>query len=93
MIAPGLSNVRGFGLEVEEIAAKVVYLADGDSGGDELVARLLREGVAPARVFQLPHGCALEDLIELEDYISAVNGLLASVFHEGPPSAALSLSG
>ena len=75
-VAPGLSNVRGFGLEVEEIAAKVVYLADGDSGGDELVARLLREGVAPARVFQLPHGCALEDLIELEDYISAVNGLL-----------------
>jgi len=78
-VAPGLSNVRGFGLKVEEIAAKVVYLADGDSGGDDLSARLLRQGVAPARVFQLPPGCALEDLIELEDYISAVNGLLAEM--------------
>lgn len=78
-IAPGLSNVRGFGLDVEEIAAKVVYLADGDSGGDELAARLLREGVAQERVFQLPSGCALEDLIRVEDYVNAINGLLTEM--------------
>lgn len=46
---------------------------------DRLATRLRREGVAPARVFQLPHGCALEDLIRVEDYIGAVNGLLADM--------------
>lgn len=75
-VAPGLSNVRRFGLDVEEIAAKVVYLADGDKGGDELVSRLVRDGVAPERVFQLPKGCAVEDLVNLEDYTRVVNRLL-----------------
>ena len=38
-VAPGLSNANGFGMRVEEVAAKVVYLLDGDSSTETPVAR------------------------------------------------------
>lgn len=75
-IAPGLANARAYGMRVEEVAAKVVYLADGDSGGDRLLKQLEDAEVSPRRLFQLPKGCAVEDLINADDYLSVVNGML-----------------
>lgn len=78
-VAPGLSNARTLGMRVEEVAAKVVYLADGDGGGDNLVKHLAQIGVRRSRIFQLPKGMAVEDLVPVEDYLAAVNGLLAEM--------------
>lgn len=75
-IAPGLANAHGSGIRVEEVAAKVVYLTDGDQGGRNHAVALKAEGVDSRRIFSLSEGCAVEDLIEREDYITAVNGFL-----------------
>jgi predicted ATP-dependent endonuclease of OLD family len=78
-VAPGLSNARAFGMRVEEVAAKVVYLADGDAGGNALVTHLRDLGVNKERVFSLPPGTAVEDLVMVDDYLKAVNDLLAEM--------------
>ena len=78
-VAPGLSNARTFGMRVEEVAAKVVHLADGDEGGKSLVTQLRSMGVHNERIFQLPSDTAVEDLVTIEDYLNAVNGLLAEM--------------
>lgn len=75
-VAQGLANAHTSGIRVEEVAAKVVYLVDGDEGGAAHVAQLVGAGVDRKRVFALPTGYAIEDLIEPEDYIAIVNGLL-----------------
>lgn len=77
-IAPGLSNAHAYGMNVEEIAAKVVYLSDGDSGGDKHKKALLGAGVDRSRIFQLPNGTATEDLIDRNQYIEVVNGMLGA---------------
>lgn len=77
-IAPGLSNAHAYDMEVEEVAAKVVYLADGDAGGDKHETALLKAGVEQDRIFRLPTGSATEDLIEREQYIEIVNQMLPS---------------
>ena len=41
-VAPGLANAHGSGIRVEEVAARVVYLTDGDRGGEEHKAALKR---------------------------------------------------
>jgi predicted ATP-dependent endonuclease of OLD family len=75
-IAPGLSNAHAYDMNVEEVAAKVVYLADGDPGGDTHQNALLKAGVAPDRIFRLPSGAATEDLIDSQQYIEIVNEML-----------------
>lgn len=77
-VAPGLANYHGSGLELEEVAAHVVYLVDGDDGGDAHQERLVGMGVRKDRVLQLPRGMAPEDLVDEELYLSVINGLLAS---------------
>lgn len=78
-VAPGLSNAHSYGLRVEEVAAKVVYLADGDAGGDDLLAQLKKDGVDASRMFQLPKGSAVEDLVHQGDFLNAVNDMLAEM--------------
>lgn len=75
-IAPGLSNAHAYDMRVEEVAAKVVYLADGDTGGDQHEDSLLKAGVEKSRVFRLPSGNATEDLIESDQYVEIVNEML-----------------
>ncbi|MGI8791764.1 MAG: AAA family ATPase [Acidimicrobiales bacterium] len=77
-IAPGLSNAHAYGMNVEEIAAKVVYLHDGDPGGDKHKKALLAAGVDQSRIFRLPNGAATEDLIDRGQYIEVVNGMLGT---------------
>lgn len=75
-VAPGLANAHGSGFRVEEVAAKVVYLTDGDAGGKEHEQALKRVGVEPSRIFRLPDGHAVEDLVHPDDYVEIVNGFL-----------------
>ncbi|NYI46184.1 putative ATP-dependent endonuclease of OLD family [Nocardioides aromaticivorans] len=75
-VAPGLANAHGSGIRVEEVAAKVVYLTDGDRGGDEHKAALKAVGVDGSRIYSLPTAHAVEDLINREDYVTVVNKFL-----------------
>ncbi|WP_323792204.1 hypothetical protein [Nocardioides sp.] len=75
-IAPGLSNAHAYGMHMEEIAAKVVYLTDGDGGGDKHRNALISAGVRKERVFHLPKGLASEDLIQHQQYVDVVTPML-----------------
>jgi predicted ATP-dependent endonuclease of OLD family len=75
-VAPGLANAHAFGMRIEEVAAKVVYLTDGDGGGAKHRKDLVDAGVSGDRIFQLRHGTAAEDLVNRDDYVTVVNGLL-----------------
>jgi len=75
-VAPGLSNANGFGMRVEEVAAKVVYLLDGDAGGEEYRRQLVKAEVDAARIFALPDGWASEDVINRNDFARIANTLL-----------------
>lgn len=75
-VAPGLANAHGSGMRVEEVAAKVVYLTDGDDGGREHENALAAVGVDRRRMFRLPNGFAVEDLIHRDDYVDVLNEFL-----------------
>lgn len=75
-VAPGLANAHGSGIRVEEVAARVVYLTDGDDGGAKHRASLAEVGVDGSRVFALPKAHAVEDLINRDDYLRVVNRFL-----------------
>lgn len=78
-VAPGLANAHGSGIRVEEVAAKVVYLTDGDDGGKAHEDALKDVGVDASRIFRLPKGYAVEDLVNRDDYISVVNSFLETM--------------
>jgi len=75
-VAPGLANAHGSGIRVEEVAAKVIYLTDGDGGGTQHESALTGAGVDASRIFHLPGGHAVEDLINRDDYVAVVNAFL-----------------
>jgi len=76
-VAPGLANYSGTGLELEETAARVVYLVDGDPGGDEKKRQLMEVlGIDENRIKQFPTGTALEDYVHIDTYLGLVNSLL-----------------
>ncbi len=75
-VAQGLANAHSSGIRVSEVAAKVVYLVDGDKGGVDHKKQLGDAGVDPKRIFALPEGQAVEDLIRPDDYRTAVNAFL-----------------
>lgn len=75
-VAPGLANAHGSGIRVEEVAAKVVYLTDGDKGGDDHKTALRAVDVDGSRIFSLPTAHAVEDLINRDDYLTVVNRFL-----------------
>ena len=75
-VAPGLSNAHAFGMDVEDIAAKVVYLTDGDGEGSTYRDQLRTAGVPDSRIFSLPDGFTSEDLVSRAYFIEVVNSLL-----------------
>lgn len=74
-VAPGLSNAHAFDMDVEDVAAKVVYLTDGDGAGAKYREQLKEAGVTASRVFQLPNEMASEDLVARTYFIEIVNTL------------------
>jgi predicted ATP-dependent endonuclease of OLD family len=77
-VAPGLANHHGSGLELEETAARVVYLLDGDGGGDEHRKRLTDLGIEKHRIFQFDENTAPEDYVDPDRYLEVVNALINS---------------
>lgn len=75
-VAPGIANYHGSGLELEEVAARVVYLVDGDRGGDDHRERLKSMGVPDARILQFEPPSAIEDFVHPDRYLALVNDLL-----------------
>lgn len=75
-VAPGIANYHGSGLELEEVAARVLYLVDGDAGGDDHKARLLDMGIPETRIKQLPKPKAAEDYVHPDVYLAMVNAFL-----------------
>ncbi|WP_161606020.1 AAA family ATPase [Microlunatus speluncae] len=80
-IAPGLANARAFNMDVEEVAAKVIYLTDGDGAGQDYHRALKQAGVSEERIHSLPEGMATEDLLDPGYYL----GVVASMLPPGAP--------
>lgn len=76
-IAPGLANYNGSGIELEETAARVVYLLDGDPGGDKNKTNLTDLGIHEDRVFQLEPNKAPEDYVDRDRYLEVINTFVA----------------
>jgi hypothetical protein len=79
-VAPGLSIVASAKMsELDSEAGRVAYIVDGDQGGRELVENLRLAGVSDDRIVKLVNGTTeleLEDLIDPELYVAAVNAEL-----------------
>jgi len=80
-VAPGLANVDAAAVrELDLVAARVAYVLDGDAAGDEKEKLLLEAGVPKARILRLGSRrstIVLEDLLDGEVYLAAVNEELA----------------
>ncbi|SHP72880.1 AAA family ATPase [Mycobacteroides abscessus] len=74
-IAPGISSFGGHASELEEAAAKVAYLLDGDQGGKDNLEQLVAIGVDRERILQLDEGMAAEDYVDPECYIETFQNL------------------
>lgn len=76
----GLSSASDRGLrELEQVAVRVCFLVDGDSGGTALQDRIQEQlKPRPARQKQLPEGMAVEDLMEPAAYLRAYNKVIAA---------------
>lgn len=77
-IVPGLANIHPQQLgDAEYAAIRVAYLLDGDEGGDQHAENLKKAMVPPERILRLPDGVALEDLVDTDAYLEALNGVLS----------------
>ncbi|GAB3409950.1 hypothetical protein GCM10027515_29620 [Schumannella luteola] len=77
-VVPGIAESRADGLELEDAAARVVWLLDGDDGGDIRRTQLLESGVREDRIFQYAAPKAVEDFVDRAIYVDMVNALLAT---------------
>ncbi|WP_406027314.1 AAA family ATPase [Nocardioides sp. NBC_00850] len=77
-VAPGIANYHGTGLELEEVAARVVYLVDGDEGGNKHLQRLREMEIPEDRIKQLPAPKAIEDFVHPDRYLAVVNAFFLS---------------
>ncbi|QYJ03112.1 AAA family ATPase [Nocardioides panacisoli] len=76
-VAPGLSHSQGHGLDVEEVAARVIYLTDGDKDGSDYLANLREREVPESRLKSLPKGNSIEDLLDRDFLLDVVDTLLS----------------
>jgi predicted ATP-dependent endonuclease of OLD family len=77
-IVPGLSKEHRDGIIVlDREAPRTAYLLDSDEGGDNLRGKLVRAGVSEDGIFHIPddeqRGLVIEDIIDAEVYVQAVN--------------------
>lgn len=75
-VAPGLANARGHDMDVEEVAARVIYLTDGDKAGLDYLAARRAVHVPESRLKSLPPGTSTEDLLDRDFLISVIDSLL-----------------
>lgn len=88
-VAPGIAVASKSDMErLDLVASRVAFLVDGDQAGAEWRTQLARAGVADARIRALPDGVALEDLLDRDFYLDAVDSFLRE--NERPNRQALS---
>lgn len=80
-VAPGLATVdRAGAADLDMVAARVAYVVDNDSGGRAIRKTLRKSGVPDERIVSVAmkgrETNALEDLLDAEQYLAAVNELL-----------------
>jgi predicted ATP-dependent endonuclease of OLD family len=75
-VAPGLAAANAFEMRVEEVAARVVYVTDGDDQGAKYAEQLVEAGIRSDHIFALPEGWASEDLVDRAVFVDVVNTLL-----------------
>ena len=87
-VVPGLAQLSRDGFRtIDSESDTTVYLTDGDDGGREIRRSLHRSGIPETRMFSLPTGVVLEDLVSSETLAAAVLEQLRRSGHE--PSAPL----
>lgn len=75
-IAPGLSEVPSEFLPMLDLeGARVVYLVDGDAGGESLIKRL-RVCNVPNHLIVRHKACGVENLLTTDDYWNAISALV-----------------
>ena len=73
-VVPGISQLSRDGIRsIDSESDAMVYLTDGDDGGRQLVKKLKRAGIPEERLFSLPKGLAIEDLIDESILIGAID--------------------
>ncbi|ROR91817.1 putative AbiEii toxin of type IV toxin-antitoxin system [Nocardioides aurantiacus] len=75
-VAPGLSHAQGHGFDVEEVAARVIYLTDGDKAGSAYLTVLRARDVPEARLKSLPRGTSIEDLLDRDFLLEVIDAVL-----------------
>jgi hypothetical protein len=76
-VAPGIAVASKADMQRLDLAAsRVAFLVDGDDAGREWEAQLTTAGVEESRIRQLPKGVALEDLLDRDFYLDAVEKFL-----------------
>lgn len=76
-VAPGLATVDAVAVrDLDLVAARVTYVLDGDQAGDDKEVLLIAAGVPKTRILRLGSRrsrIVLEDLLDADVYLSAVN--------------------
>ncbi|WP_343487893.1 AAA family ATPase [Allomuricauda sp. d1] len=73
-VAPGIATVsQEKAKDFEFEAAKLIYLADGDQGGDSIKKKLIEAGINENQIVQLDKGLSTEDYIKTEILLEAIN--------------------
>ncbi|MDE0065935.1 MAG: AAA family ATPase [Acidimicrobiaceae bacterium] len=71
-VVPGIAQAAGDKLRsIDAESDTMLYLTDGDQGGDDLSKKLRKQNVPDNRIFSLPDGTELEDLVSAETLAAA----------------------
>ena len=89
-IVPGIAQLSPDRLRsIDSESDAIVYLTDGDDGGQQLSKELKRAGISEERIFSLSQGVVLEDLIHGPTLVDAIEKELGRSGQ--PPSNPLKL--
>lgn len=91
-IAPGLAGAAPSEISgVDMQGPRIVYLLDNDDGGDGIVRKLERAGIGQDRIVRISRnrGSMIEDLVDRDAYLAAMNAELVQSGHEPMPSSEL----
>ena len=73
-VAPGIASVSKKNAALFEFeAAKIVYLVDGDSGGNANRKKLISGGISENKIVQLKKGCSIEDYVNPDILNESIN--------------------
>ena len=93
-IVPGLAQLSRAGLRrIDFESDTLLYLTDGDDGGKDLKKLLKSAGISARRIFSLPRGITLEDLVSESTLVAAIREELRRPGHQIDEDISLPSSG